>query len=138
MLMILLYWAEANTIKKTTQTLVVGSKYSGLEVNADKSKYMVICQDQDAGESHNIKINYSNIEMVERFKCLGTTPTKQNSIWEEIKSCLQSGNVWYNSEQDLFSSILLPKNIKIKVYRTIILPVLCMGVKLVADIEGGN
>jgi hypothetical protein len=54
----------------------------------------------------------------------------QNSIQEEINSCLKSGNVCYHSRQSLFSSILLRKNIKIKIYRTIILPVLCMGVKL--------
>jgi hypothetical protein len=74
---------------------------------------MVIRQDQDAGRCNNIKKNDSNSEMVERFKCLRTTPMKQNSIREEIKSCLKSGNVWYQSEQDLFSSILLPKKYRV-------------------------
>jgi len=91
---------------------------------------MVTCQDQNAGRSHNIKIYGSYFEMVERFNCLGTTPTNQNSIQEEIKSCLKSGSACYHSGQDLFSSILLHRNIKIKIYITIILPVLCMGVKL--------
>jgi len=54
----------------------------------------------------------------------------QNSIQEEIKSRLKSGNVCYHLVQSLLSSSLLSKNIKIKIYRTIIFPVFCMGVKL--------
>jgi hypothetical protein len=65
--------------------------------------------------------------MVEDLKCLRTTPTNQNSIQEEIKSRLKPGNVCYHSGQDLLSSSLLPKNIKIETYRTIILPVFVYG-----------
>jgi len=60
---------------------------------------------------------------VEEFKYLGTTLTNQNSIAEEIKSRLRSGNACYHSMQNFFSSRLLSKNLKIKIYRTIILPV---------------
>ena len=55
--------------------------------------------------------------------CLGTTLTKQNSIQKEIKSRLKLGNACYHSVQKLLSSSLLSKNLKIKIYRTIILPV---------------
>ena len=48
----------------------------------------------------------------------------QNSIQEEIKSSLKSGDAWYNLVQNLLTSSLLSKNIKIKAYRTKILPVL--------------
>jgi hypothetical protein len=58
---------------------------------------------------------------------LGTTVTNQNSIQEEIKSRLKSGNAGYHSVQDLLSSSLLSKNTKIKIYRTIILPVILYG-----------
>jgi len=54
---------------------------------------------------------------------LGTTLTNQNSIAEEIKSRLRSGNACYHSVQNLLSSRLLSKILKIKIYRTIILPV---------------
>jgi hypothetical protein len=64
---------------------------------------------------------------VEEFKYLGTTLTNQSSILEEIKSSLRSGNACYNSVQDLSSSRLLSKNLKIKIYRTIILPVVLNG-----------
>jgi hypothetical protein len=60
---------------------------------------------------------------VDEFKYLGTTLTNQNSIQEEIKSRLKSGNVCYHSVQNLLSPSLLSKNLKIKIYRTIILPV---------------
>jgi len=60
---------------------------------------------------------------VEVFKYLGTTITDQNSIQEEIKSRLKLGNACYHSVQNLLSSRLLSKNLKIKIYITIILPV---------------
>jgi len=58
---------------------------------------------------------------------LGTTLTNQNSIAEEIKSRLKSRNACYHSVQNLLSSRLLSKNLKIKIYRTIILPVVLYG-----------
>ena len=68
---------------------------------------------------------------MEEFKYLGTTLTIQNCIREEIKSRLRSGNACYHSVQNLLSSSrLLSKKLKIKIYSTIILPVVCMGVKL--------
>ena len=55
------------------------------------------------------------------------TLTDQNSIQEEIKSRLKLGNAWYYSVKNLLSSRLLPKSLKIKIYRTIILPVVLYG-----------
>ena len=64
---------------------------------------------------------------MEEFKYLETTLTNQNSIAEEIKSRLRSGNACYHSVQNRFSSRLLSKILKIKIYRTIILPVVLYG-----------
>jgi len=58
---------------------------------------------------------------------LGTTLTIQNSIREEIKSRLRSGNACYHSVQNLLSSRLLSRTLKIKIYRAIILPVVLYG-----------
>ena len=69
--------------------LVVATKEIGLEVNADKTKYMIMSRDQNAGRSHSMMINNSFIERVEEFKYLGTTLTYKNSIQEEIKSRLK-------------------------------------------------
>ena len=74
-----------------------------------------------------MKIGNSNFERVEDFKYLGPTFTNQNSIQEEIKSRLNSENAFYHSVQNLLSSSLLSKNIKIKIHRSIILPAVLYG-----------
>ena len=89
---------------------------------------MVRSRDQNAGRSHNIKTNNSYFDMVEEFMYLGTTLTNQNSIQEEIKSRLKPGNACYHSVRNLLSSSMLSKNVKIKIYRTIILPVFFLWV----------
>ena len=101
--------------------------YCRIEVNADKTKYMVMSREQTAGLSHTVKVDNSSIERVEEFRYLGTTLTNQNSIREEIKSRLKLGNACYHSVQNLLSSSLLSKNLKIKMYRTIILHVVLYG-----------
>jgi len=93
----------------------VTSKETGLDEYTDKTKYTVISQDQNAGRSHNMKNDNTSFEMVEEFKYLGTTLTNQNSIQEEIKNGLKSGNACYHSVQNLLSSSLLSKNLKIKI-----------------------
>ena len=93
----------------------MANKEIGLEVNADKTKYMVMSHDQNAGQSHSTKTDNSSFERVEEFKYFGITLTNQNSITEEIKSRLKSGNACYHSLQNLLSSSLLSKNLKIKI-----------------------
>jgi len=80
-----------HTIKENTEAVVVASKEIGLEVNADKTKYVVMSRNQNAGRSHNIMIDNSSFERLEEFKYLGTTIANQNSIQEEIKSRLKRG-----------------------------------------------
>jgi len=70
-----------------------------------------------------LKVFWVFFERVENFKYLGTTLTNQNSTQEEIKSRLKIGNACCHSVQNLLSSSLLSKNLKIKTYRTINLPV---------------
>jgi hypothetical protein len=62
-----------------------------------------------------------------QFKYLGTTVTNKNLIQEEIKRRLISGNVCYHSVQSLLSSRLLSKNLKMRIYKTIILPAILYG-----------
>ena len=76
----------------------------GLEVNADKTKYMIMSRDQNAGRSYSMKIDNSSIERVEEFIYLGTTLINQNSIQEEIKIRLKLRNACYYSVQNLLSS----------------------------------
>ena len=67
-------------VKENAGALVVAAKKIGLEVNADKTKYMVISLDQIARRTHSMKIDNSSFESVDEFKHLGTTLTNQNSI----------------------------------------------------------
>ena len=87
-------------------------------------------RDQNAGRIHSVRTDNSTFERVEEFKYFETTLTNQNSIVEEIKSRLRSGNACCHSVQNLLSSRLLSKNLKVKIYRNIILLVVCMGLKL--------
>ena len=74
-----------------------------------------------------MKNDNSSIERVEEFRYLGTTLTNNNFIQEEIKSRLKLGNVCYYLVQNLLSSSLLSKKLKIKIYRTITLPNVLYG-----------
>ena len=85
---------------------------------------MVISRGQNVGRIQRVRIDNSTFERVEEFKYLGTTLTNQNSIPVEIK---RSGNACYHSVQNILSSRLLSKNLKIKIYRTIILPIVLYG-----------
>jgi hypothetical protein len=91
--------------------------------------YLVMSRDQNAGRYHTIKIDNCSFERVEEFKYFGTNLTYQNSIQEEVKSRLKSGNACYYSVQNLLSSSLLSKNLKvrIRVYRNVIFPVVLYG-----------
>jgi hypothetical protein len=74
-----------------------------------------------------MKTENSSFDTVEEFKNLGTTLTHLNSIQEEIKSTMKAWNACYHSVQNPLSSSLLFKNLKIEIYRIIILPVVVYG-----------
>jgi len=89
-----------------------------------------LCSPLEKERSHNIKIYNSYFARVDQFRYLGTKLTNQNFIQEEIKGRLKSGNACYLSVQIPLSSSLLSENIKIKIYRTIILSVILYGFEI--------
>jgi hypothetical protein len=90
-----------DAMKKNTETLIGAIKEVGLEVNAEKTKYMFLSRHQNAWQNHSIEIGDRSFENVAKFKYLGTTVTNQNLIQEEIKRRLNSGNGCYHSVQKL-------------------------------------
>jgi hypothetical protein len=115
------------TINKNPETLIDATKEVGLEVNAEKTKYMLLSRHQNVGKNHDIKIANRSFENVAQFRHLGTIVTNQNLIQMEIKRRLYSGNACCQRFQNLLSSLTLTKIIKIRIYRTIILPVVLYG-----------
>jgi hypothetical protein len=97
------------------------------EINAEKTKYMIMSRHQNSEQNQNIRTANELFENVATFKYLGTTLTNQNYIHDEIKSTLNSMNSCYYSVQNLLSSRLISKNLKIKIYKTVILPVVLHG-----------
>jgi len=63
---------RAHIMEENTEVLILSRKEIGLEINADKAKYMVLYRDQNAGTSHNMKIHNRSFEMVKELKYLGT------------------------------------------------------------------
>jgi phosphoglycerate-specific signal transduction histidine kinase len=118
-----------NIIKKNAEALLDASKEVDLEVNSKKTKYMFMCRQQTAGLSNYIRVANTSFEKVAKVKYLGATLTYQNCIHEEIRSRLNSENACYHAVHNVLSSRLLSRNMKIKLYKTIILPVVFMGVK---------
>ena len=107
---------SVHIVKVNARALLVASKETGLDINAYKTEYMFMSGDQKAGRSHIIKTVNSVFEKLEELKYLGTNLTNQNSAQEEIKSRLKTRNDCYHSVQNLLSSSLLSKNVKIKIY----------------------
>ena len=64
---------SVHTVKENVEALIVASKVTGLEVNAYKTKYMVMSGDQNAGPSHSMKTDSSSFENVKEF-----------NIWERL------------------------------------------------------
>jgi hypothetical protein len=111
--------------KNKKETLFDTRKKAGLEVNVEKTKYILLSRPQNAGQNYEIKIGDRSFENVTQFKYLGSTVTNQNLIQEEIKRRLNSGNAYYHSVQNLLSSRLLSKSVKI--CNILVLPVILYG-----------
>ncbi|KAJ4443512.1 hypothetical protein ANN_05184 [Periplaneta americana] len=97
------------TIRENAEILVEASKAIGLEVNPEKTKYMIMSRDQNIVRNGTIKIGDLSFEEVEKFKYLGATVTNINGTREEIKRRINMGNACYYSVEKLLSSSLLSK-----------------------------
>ncbi|KAJ4443374.1 hypothetical protein ANN_05042 [Periplaneta americana] len=102
---------------------------NGREPNVNASRYVIMIQifQVNIVQNGTIKIGDLSFEEVEKFKYLGATVTNINDTWEEIKRRINMGNVCYYSVEKLLSSSLLSKNLKVRIYKTVILPVILYG-----------
>jgi hypothetical protein len=116
-----------NTIRETRESLLEASRDEDLEINAEKTKYMIMSHHSNSGQNQNIRIANESFENVAKFKYLGMTLTNKNDIHDEIKSRLNSGNAYYYSIQNLLSSHLISKNLKIIIHKIVILPIVLYG-----------
>jgi hypothetical protein len=76
---------SVHTVRENADTLVVATKEIGLEVNTDKSKFMVMSRDRSAGRGHGVKIGNSSSDRLEEFKYLGATLLSVLLIKEGLK-----------------------------------------------------
>jgi hypothetical protein len=103
---------SVNTIKENSETLLEAGGDIGLEINVEKTKYMIMSRHPNSEQNQNIRIANESFENVTKFEYLGTTLTNQNDIHDEIKSRLNSGNACYYSVQNLlYFHLILNKNL---------------------------
>jgi hypothetical protein len=106
MLMTICWALVKNTIKGNKETLLEARR-DGLEINAEKTKYMITYRHPNSGQNQNIRIANESFENVAKFKHLGTTLTKKNDMHDEIKSRLNAGNACSHLVQNILSSSLI-------------------------------
>jgi hypothetical protein len=96
-------------------------------VNPEKTKYVLVSRYRKAGQRQSIKTAKRSFEDVAKLKYLGATTTDQNLRTKRLKSILNLGNACSHSVQSVLLSRLLSTNVKVKIYKTIIMPVVLYG-----------
>ncbi|KAJ4434059.1 hypothetical protein ANN_16378 [Periplaneta americana] len=124
--------------RENTGILLEASKEIGLEVNPQKTKYIIMSRDQNIVRNGNTKIGNLSFEEVENFKYLGATETNINDTREEIKHRINMGNACYYSVENLLSSSPLSKNLKVRFIKQLYYRLFFMVVKLDSHSERGT
>jgi nucleosome binding factor SPN SPT16 subunit len=103
-----------NIIKENTKALLDASKEIGPKLNAETTKCMFMSRHQTTRQNHYIKVADKSFGNVAKFKCLGTAVTNLNSIHEEIKCRINSGDACDHAVQNRLSCCLLFKMYRLK------------------------
>jgi hypothetical protein len=115
-----------NSIEENKETHLGASRDVGLEINAEKTKYMIMSCHQNSGQNKNIRTTNELFKNVAIFKYLGMTLTKLNDIHDEIKK-IKFGECLLSFSPKSFFFPCHIKKLKIKIYKTVILPVVLYG-----------
>jgi hypothetical protein len=104
-----------NTIHENSAILLVASKNNGLQINAEKTKYMLMSLSSiECRTKCYIKTVSKSVENVAKFKYLQNILKNQNNMHEEVKSILYSGNACYCLAQNLLPSLCYLKTQTLK------------------------
>jgi hypothetical protein len=118
--------SSVNTIKENSETLLEASRDIDLEINAEKMKYMIMSHHPNSGQDQNIRIANESFEKVAKFKYLGMTQIRMTFILKARVDKIWGMLVIIRSK--IFSlPISYQKNLKIKMYKTVILPLVLYG-----------
>jgi hypothetical protein len=101
----------------------IPSKEVSLEINVERTKYMLLSRHQNIGQNRDTKWQTDRLIMYHSSNIWG----RQNLIQENLKRRLNSGSACYHSVQNILSSRLLSRNVKIRIYKSVILPVVLYG-----------
>jgi hypothetical protein len=106
--------------------LEIEGRKMGLRINEEKTKYMKLPSTQ-ARCLHNLIICDFNLEGVESFTYLGSVTDNGNKMWKDSHSKIMTENRAYSAHIKLFRSTILSRNTKLKIYKTLIRPILSYG-----------
>jgi hypothetical protein len=99
----------------------------GLRINEEKTKYMKMSCTQARRYLQNLIIGDFNFEGVDSFTYLGSVINNGNNMWKDIHSKITTANRAYSAHIKHFRSKSLSQNTKLKIYKTLIRPILSYG-----------
>ncbi|XP_054289682.1 uncharacterized protein LOC129004977 [Macrosteles quadrilineatus] len=114
-------------LESLTKVLIKEANHVGLTINHQKTKYMNVARTEGVARKENFKVDDLEFEHVDEFKYLGITITHDNKEEKEIQNRVIVASATYWSLVNMLKSKTLSKNTKIKIYHSIILPVLLYG-----------
>jgi sorting nexin-29 len=106
----------------------------GLIVNEEKTKYMVMSR--QLTPKNNLKIHGYSFEQVKYFKYLGVNINEENSMHEKIKIRLMMANKSYYAMKEMFTSKLLSRRTKERLYITYLRPIATYACETWASTKG--
>jgi len=119
---------DLDMIKRLGSKLINTAKKVGLTVNEEKTEYLVASRKNRNGDLEQyIKIEEFKFKRVSQFKYLWSMITKDNNIKTEVSTRIQLANKGYYELEKVLKSKVLSKNLKIKMYMTLLRPIVLYG-----------